>query len=362
MSSKSLATEHGDLELPAFLPDATRGVVRCLDSNDLEAIGIDACVVNTLHLRHEPGISVVERAGGMHRFMRWDRPLASDSGGFQAFSLARSGGGSVHVTNKELAYRRFKGDERHTLSPEQCIKLQFDLGADLMFCLDECTHPDQAEDAQRASVDHTIEWAKRCRAEFLTRAQRLEPSRRPKLFAVVQGGTSVELRKRCAGELVAIGFEGYAYGGWPVDDEGRLLDAVGLTAESLPRDAPKHALGIGKLESIVRTHALGYDLFDCVLPTRDARMGRLYVLDPDLDATIRTASKPSSYVYVKDDKHFDSDAPVDASCDCSTCARYSRGYLRHLFAIGETTAGRLATIHNLRAYVRLMHALRAATS
>src|SRR5437870_4397969 len=294
---RELITTHGPLALPAFLPDATRATVRALDAADLEACGVKGLVVNTLHLSQKPGATVVERAGGLHRFMGWQRPILSDSGGFQVFSLARESCELVRVTNHGVQFRRHKADDKHLLTPEKCIQQQFDLGADILYCLDHCTHPSESAESQRLSVDHTIDWARRCKLEFERRIERVAQAERPKLFAAVQGGPDPELRRRCAQELVAIGFDGYGFGGWPIDDAGVLVEAVGQVAELLPADVPKHALGIGKPENLVAAFRLGYDLFDCVLPTRDARHGRLYVFDDGWEATCRHQRQFYSFVY-----------------------------------------------------------------
>jgi queuine tRNA-ribosyltransferase len=354
-----LPTAHGPLPLPAFLPDGTRAVVRALDAGDLEACGVVGLVVNTLHLANHPGGTVVAQAGGVHRFMGWRGPIVSDSGGFQVFSLARESADLVRVTSDGLQYRRHKKDDKRRLTPEKCIQQQFDLGADILYCLDHCTHPAESAEIQRTSVTNTIDWARRCKAEFDRRLAGWSGGERPKLFAVIQGGPDPDLRRRCAAELLAVGFDGYGFGGWPIADDGALVDAVAQVAELLPADGPKHALGIGKPANIVAAFRLGYSIFDCVLPTRDARHGRLYVLDDGWEGACRRGAEFCSYIYARDDCHIRDDRPIDAGCDCHSCARYSRAYLHHLFRTDEGVAHRLATIHNLRTYARLMARLAA---
>lgn len=355
---RTLSTAHGPLALPAFLPDGTRAVVRALDATDLDACGVQGLVVNTLHLAKHPGATVVARAGGVHRFMGWPGPIVSDSGGFQVFSLARESADLVHVTSHGMHYRRHKKDDKTLLSPEKCIQQQFDLGADILYCLDHCTHPDEPAEAQQVSVKHTIDWARRCKQEFDRRLERWPGGERPKLFAVVQGGADPELRRRCAEELVGIGFDGFGFGGWPINDAGTLVDAVGQVAGLLPADAPKHALGVGKPENLVAAFRLGYDIFDCVLPTRDARHGRLYVLDESWE---QLGPRFSSFFYALDDGHVADGRPIDERCDCRLCRRFSRAYLHHLFRTDEGVAHRLATMHNLRTYSRLMTRLADVT-
>jgi len=352
-----LATQHGDISLPAFLPDATRGGVRTLDSADLEACGLEALMVNVFHLSESPGSEVISSAGGIHRFMGSSLPIACDSGGFQIYSLAvseRKGS----VTNRGFVYKTGKGKKR-TLTPEKSVERQLKLGADIVFCLDHCTHSDADAKDQQESVEHTVAWAARCRQTFddvMDRMGTAEESR-PLLYAVVQGGESVDLRTRCADALMAIGFDGYGYGGWPVSGAGKLVDAVGLVAELTPPDAPKHGLGIGSPENVAAAFQMGYCTFDCTLPTRDARQGRLYVTESPLETSIPTG-RFYDYLYIEDERYVRDASPVDPSCPCACCTRYTRSYLNHLFKVGESTGLRLATIHNLTFYARLMRRLR----
>jgi queuine tRNA-ribosyltransferase len=349
----TLQTAHGPLRLPAFLPDATRGVVRCVDSADLTAAGVQGLVACAFHLARRPGGQVVRAAGGLHRFMGWQGPLAVDSGGFQVFSLLRESPKLGGVTKQGFHYRLAPGEGRKLLTPAKCIRQQFRLGADVMVCLDHCTHGEAPADVQRQSVRHTIDWARRCKDEFERLAA--ERPQRPILFAVVQGGRDPELRRRCAEALVEIGFDGYAFGGWPIVGDNQLSEMVDLVAEVLRPHGPLWALGIGKPEHVVAAARLGYGLMDCVIPTRDARHRRLYVWRDEPAAGERFYEQ----LYIQDEKHTRDGAPVDERCDCACCRRYSRAYLHHLFRVGDGLAPRLATIHNLRFYTRLMASLRA---
>ena len=357
-----LETAHGALALPAFLPDATRAGVRAVDARDLRLIGVAGVVVNSFHLLRTPGARLVKEAGGVHQFMDWDRPVVSDSGGFQVYSLIRQNPGAGVIRPNEVIFREPSSGERISLTPEKVVQIQFQLGSDVVMCLDDCTNAADPLDEQERSVERTVRWAKRCKAEFEKLvAGRKRQKQRPLLFAVVQGGASAELRRRCAEELAALGFDGYGYGGWPLDVEGNLLvDAMGLLAEALPTGVTLHALGVGRPDHVVRAAALGYTIFDCSLPTRDARHHRLYAFLPGMD---RRRPKPGATfyesVYILDQKHANDFGPVDASCDAPCCTRYSRAYLRHLFKVEDITAERLASIHNLRFYVRLLDALRA---
>ena len=351
-----LHTAHGDLEMPAFLPDATRGVVKAVDAGDLRACGVRGLVVNALHLSSHPGTSLVASVGGIHRFMGWDGPVVSDSGGFQVLSLIAASPKAGGVSGHGFTYRLDKG-EKKTLTPEKSIQRQFQIGADVMFCLDHCTHPDEAREAQEASVAHTVVWARQCKTAFLQYLDRRRgDDPRPLLFAVAQGGNDPALRRRCVAELVEIGFDGYGFGGWPIDAEGQLSDAVGLVAELIPEGMPKHALGIGKPENLARAFRMGYDLFDCAIPTRDARRKRLYVFK---DAPGLRGDEFYEYLYIEDERYARDARPIDAQCGCLCCQRYSRAYLRHLFEVEDALALRLATMHNLTFYSALIEGLKA---
>jgi queuine tRNA-ribosyltransferase len=242
-------------------------------------------------------------------------------------------------------------------------------GADVLVCLDDCTNADDGEDVQRESVRRTIAWAKRCKAEFeklaesqeqkAKSAQRVnqstnQPANRPLLFAVIQGGGSRALRKQCAEALLEIGFDGFGYGGWPLDSSGNLLmEIVSYTRELVPREIPMHALGIGHPHNVVACVGMGYEIFDCAMPTRDARHGRLYAFNDD-PTQLSFDDKWFSYVYVADDKFLKTNQPVSEFCDCPACQRYSRGYLHHLYHIKDAAFLRLATLHNLRFMAQLV--------
>jgi len=360
MMRSALNTLHGELPLPAFIPDATRAVVRSADSVDLAEARVPGLMVNTFHLSAGPGVSAVASVGGIHSFMGWSGLVAADSGGFQVFSLLSENPALGSVTDRGFVYRRAKGGERQTLTPEKCIERQFRMGADIMFCLDYCTHPGAPASIQSESVRLTVEWARRCQETFLRQAdqRRLGDSDRPLLFAVVQGGDDRELRRVCADQLAEMGFDGYGYGGWPIADDGRLVDGVGMVAELTPDDVPRHALGIGKPENVVRAAAMGYDTFDAVIPTRDARHKRLYVACDGFASLTWKAEDFYENLYIHDARFARDRRPVEQSCDCLCCRNYSRAYLRHLFDIGDSLALRLATIHNLRFYTRLMSRIR----
>ncbi len=352
----ALHLPHGQLALPAFLPDATRGVVRGVDSADLEGCGVQSVVMNTFHLMQHPGSSTIQALGGLHKMFGWSGPIVTDSGGFQVYSLIRQNPAYGSLTGKGATFRPPGSSRRFNLTPEKSIQLQIAYGADVLFCLDDCTHADDPLDVQRESVTRTIHWARRCKAEFerVIAQKGLAPGKRPLLFAVIQGGGERDLRRECAEALLEIGFDGFGYGGWPLDGEGRLLtDMLAYTRELVPPEYPLHALGVAHPANIVTCARLGYALFDGAMPTRDARHGRLYTfLSEALEG------EWFAYTYVHDRKHIKSDAPVSRFCDCPCCTRYSLGYLHHLFKINDSLYVRLATLHNLRFMVQLTERLR----
>jgi len=352
------------MTFPLFLPDATRGVVRSLDTRDLEEAGIEGLVVNPYHLWSRPGIEVLKKRDGIKRWMNWNGWIVSDSGGFQLLSLIYREPSFGRITERGVIFSRdaHGGQKKFFLTPEKSIQIQFDLGADILICLDDCPPPQATRVENELSVRRTIEWARRCRAEYwrLVKKAKMKESQRPLLLAVIQGGQERKARERCAGELVKIGFDGYCFGGWPLDHQGKLnLEILSLTAKLIPDGVPKFALGVGDPQSIVACFKMGYNIFDCVLPTRDARHQRLYVFseEPRKENLLR-GKKIFAYLYLTRGKYADDQKPISSFCDCFTCQNYSRAYLHHLFKIGDSLAWRLATIHNLRTYTKLIEILR----
>ena len=345
---KYIQLPHGKLPLPNYLPDATRGVVRTLDSADLEGCKVEALVMSTYHLMQTPGSTTIQALGGLHRMTGWQRPIITDSGGFQIYSLIRQNPKFGSLSNKGATFRIEGGAHKFHLTPEKSIQLQISYGADVVICLDDCTHVDDTLVTQAESVQRTIDWARRSKVEFIRMLEQKKtpPDHRPLLFAVIQGGGVNDLRKQCAEALLEIGFDGFGFGGWPLDSQGVLLtDILGYTRSLIPGEFPLHALGVAHPANVTNCFHLGYDLFDGAMPTRDARHGRLY-------------SEDSTYVYITDHRHIKSAGPISPNCDCLTCTRYSMGYLHHLFKIGDSLSLRLATIHNLRFITRLVESLR----
>ncbi len=351
----SITTLHGDIHLPLFMPDATRAIVKTVDSTDLVECGIEGIMVNGLHLAIHPGITALNASGGVHRFMNWKGLLACDSGGFQVLSLLDQSPESGSVTNKGFIFRYPGSSKKRILTPEKSIQFQLKIHSDIVFCLDYCTHPDAPASLQKSSVERTIEWARRSRNEFDCLIDRNKIDQPPMLFAVVQGGADPALRRQCAEALLKIGFDGFGFGGWPISGDGQLTDMVEYTTELIPGSYPLHGLGIGKPENVVKAFGMGYHLFDCVIPTRDARHKRLYVF---IDAENDLNGDFYSYIYMQDDQYSRDKRPLEEGCDCACCSGYSRAYIHHLFRIRDPLAQRLATIHNLRFYSRLIELLR----
>ena len=348
---------RGAVRLPAFFPDATRGTVKCVDAHDLEGCGVAGIVANAYHLMTHPGQSAVKNLGGLHGFMNWKRPILTDSGGFQVFSLIGENARFGEIQDNQIIFRPENSGEKIVFTPEKCIRAQFDYGSDIMMCLDYCTRPDAPPDINRKSVDITIKWARRCKEEYDAILKSKKPKGRPLIFGIIQGGGDRALRRECASALVELGFDGFGFGGWPLDSQNRLVyDILAYTAELMPDSSVKYAMGIGKPEEMAACAKMGYNLFDCVIPTREARHNRLYVYgDRYASAGDIDIEDPDfyGYHYIADDKNRRDPRPVSKLCDCHCCQNHSRAYLRHLAAVGDPLAGRLATIHNLRFYTML---------
>lgn len=355
----NLQIREKNLTLPVFLPDATLGYVRAVDSQDLASVGITAVVMNTFHLMQKPGSSTIQAFNGLHRYADWPGVIITDSGGFQAYSLIHQSDQFGSLTDKGIIFRPEGKDRKFILSPEKSIQLQFSYDSDVVICLDDCTHVDAPREEQELSVARTLDWAKRCKTEYERQIdqRQLDDAHKPMIFGVIQGGGFPDLRCKCAEGLLEIGFDGFGYGGWPLDTNGNLLsEIVGLTRELVPEELPMHALGIGHPLNLVETYRLGYDIFDCALPTRDARHGRLmrFTTPPE---TPLEGKAWLEYVYMQDKKYIKDTRPVSEFCDCPVCTHYSLGYLHHLFKTGDWLFYRLATLHNLRFMTQLTERL-----
>ncbi len=356
--NSGITLPHGKLDFPVYLPDATYGMVRSADAADLERVNVQGLVMNTFHLMQKPGGLTVQSLGGMHKMSGWNRPIITDSGGFQAYSLIRENSRFGKMTQNGITFYPEGSKRKLLLSPEKTVQLQMAFDTDIVICLDQCTHVSDDLETQSASVKRTIDWAKRCKNEYerlLGQSER-KSELPPKIFGVIQGGGSFELRRICSEALLEIGFDGFGFGGWPLDSEGNLLfDVLQFVRESIPARFPLHALGIGHPENLVRCFELGYDLFDCAMPTRDARHGRLYAFQ---DQSPQFSGRWLRYLYIDDEKYIRSAQPLSPVCDCPVCSRYSAGYLRHLFKMNDALFPRLATLHNVRMMTLLTEMLR----
>jgi queuine tRNA-ribosyltransferase len=359
-----LVTPHGEVETPVFMPVGTLGSVKGVPQETLEELGAQLVLANTYHLYLRPGCDAVRDLGGLHRFMSWERALLTDSGGYQVFSLSEL----RKISEQGVEFRSHLDGSTHFFTPESATAAQIALGADVIMAFDECTEYPASPAAARRSMELTLRWAERCQAYFQQHkgevpwgksvervgVPRLRPpaagSARDEdhtqaLFGIVQGGMHAHLRRESAERTVALGFEGYAIGGLSVGEPRELTrEMVEATLPHLPADRPRYLMGVGTPEEIVTYARLGVDMMDCVLPTRAARHGLLYTSEGKL--SIKSAR------YARDQR------PVDARCRCPVCARYTRAYLRHLYASGEVLAGVLNTIHNLAFYLDTMRAVR----
>jgi queuine tRNA-ribosyltransferase len=330
-----LRTPHGEVSTPAFMPVATQGTVKATTPHELRELGADIILANAYHLYLRPGAELVEQMGGLHAFMGWDGPILTDSGGYQVFSLKDL----CQVSEDGVHFRSHLDGSAHFLTPESVVRTQERLGVDIAMVLDECVPgPAIHEEAERA-VARTTRWAERA-VGVHTRTDQV-------LFGIVQGGVYHDLREQSAHELVNLPFPGYAVGGLSVGEDPRVtLQLAAYTVRFLPADKPRYLMGVGTPEQLVRYVALGFDMFDCVMPTRNARNGTLFTRMGKLN--IRRAE------YATDPR------PVDEECACYTCRHFSRAYLRHLAMAGEILSARLNTLHNLYFYQQLMRSMRQA--
>lgn len=358
----ALTTRRGVLATPFFMPDATRASVRGLTNTQLRDVGIVPMVVNTYHLLLQPGMELMRTVGGVHALMQWDGPLLSDSGGYQVYSLIHKNAALGTITEEGAVFKSVMDGKRHVLTPEKAIQVQYDLGVDMMVMLDDPRPNDAPRAVFEAATDRTLRWAQRCRAEYDRQiaVRGLDAASRPLLFGVVQGGPFADIRARCAEGLAAIGCDGYGFGGRHVDVAGNFMaDIVAHTAACIPDAAPRFALGIGTPADIVRCHAVGWDFFDCVIPTREGRHGRLFTYTHTDSAQMRRSPDDFYHTINITNARYRADmTPVDPTCTCPACVHHTRAYIHHLFRAREPLGAQLAALHNLRFFVRLMESLR----
>jgi queuine tRNA-ribosyltransferase len=382
---KKIKTNHGILQTPFFMPDATRGLVKFLSPEEVAGAGIKALVVNTLHLYLEPGLKIIKKAGGIHQFMNWGGPILSDSGGYQVFSLIHKNPKMGKITDRGAVFHSPTDGSRHEITPEKAMQIQFDLGVDMMVCLDDCPPNEYSRADLAKAVARTIVWAKRCKIEYAKqiKKRKISQAKRPLLFGVIQGGVELDLREHCARELVKISFDGYGFGARHVDREGKFLDKVlKFTADLIPRDKIKFALGVGAPVDIVRCQQMGWDIFDCVIPTREGRHGKLFYYKKNSPLGRGGAASATGWVSGRlalpkllgegggvsgnfyqtiniGNSRFAADfSPINPASKIPELRNHSKAYLRHLFKINDPLGARLASLNNLEFYAELMNKIK----
>ena len=331
-------TGRGDIETPVFMPVGTLATVKSLSPEDLLSCGAQIILGNTYHLYLRPGCDVIQAFSGLHRFMHWERPILTDSGGFQVFSLARL----RKISEEGADFQSHIDGSRHLLTPEKAIEIQLCLNSDIIMCLDQCIAYPATEKEAADAMGLTVRWARRCKTAWKDRAADAQA-----LFGIVQGGMYPELRRASAEALVEMEFPGYAIGGLSVGEPADvMLEMAEITLRHLPRSSPRYIMGVGTPENLVELVSRGADMFDCVMPSRNARNGQLFT--------------PKGVLNISNARFRTDTAPIDAQCACYTCRHYSRAYLRHLYLSREILAYRLNTIHNIHYYIRLMGQMRDA--
>jgi len=332
-----MATGHGPIETPVFMPVGTAGSVKAVSPEDLRDCGCRVILGNTYHLYLRPGCGVIDEFDGLHRFMNWQGPILTDSGGFQIFSLAKIS----KVTKSGFSFQSHIDGSAHLMTPEDAIAIQTRLGADIIMCLDQCIPYPAGETETKNALDLTTRWARRSKSAW----EKTEAGNT--LFGIIQGGTDPDLRRQSARELIEIDFPGYAVGGLSVGEpKALMLEIADMTLPLLPEDRPRYVMGVGTPLDLVRLVAMGADMFDCVMPTRNARNGQLFTDTGPINianARFRTDTQP-----------------IDPNCRCYTCRNFSRAYLHHLYRSRELLVYRLNTIHNLYYYLNLMDSIRNA--
>ncbi len=333
-----VSTAHGEIETPIFMPVGTLGSVKSVAPEELRAAGVQIILGNTYHLYLRPGCDVIEKFSGLHRFMNWDGPILTDSGGFQVFSLAKLS----KITEEGVTFQSHIDGSKHLLSPEKAVEIQTCLDSDIIMCLDQCIQYPASHDEAETALELTTRWASRCKQAWEETTRGCSA-----LFGIVQGGMYKDLRERSAEQLAEIDFPGFALGGLSVGEpKDVMMEIADAALPLLPDDKPKYIMGVGTPGDLVNLVDLGADMFDCVMPTRNARNGQLF--------TGRKAFNISNSRFKEDVR------PVSSDCDCYTCRNYSRAYLRHLYMSRELLAYRLNSIHNIHYYLNLMKRMRTA--
>ena len=333
-----IQTVHGAIETPVFMPVGTLGSVKSLSPEELVEAGAQVILGNTYHLYLRPGCDVIDKFDGLHGFIHWDRPILTDSGGFQVFSLAKL----AKLSEEGVTFQSHIDGSKHLLTPEKAIEIQTGLGSDIMMCLDNCIQYPATREQSRAALETTTQWALRCK-----QAWRETKNDSNTLFGIVQGSMFKDLRRRSADELMNIGFNGYAIGGLSVGEPAEMmLEMADFTLPLLPEDRPRYIMGVGTPENLIELAALGADMFDCVLPTRNARNGQLFT--------------QNGAINISNSQFKDDTGPIESDCRCYTCRSFSRAYLRHLYMARELLAYRLNTIHNVYFFIDFVKRMRQA--
>jgi len=326
-----IISPHGKVATPAFMPVATRAAVKAISNEELAASGVEMLISNAYHLYLRPGEEVIKKAGGLHKFMGWPRLIATDSGGFQVFSLAKL----RKINSEGVEFRSHIDGSKHFFTPESVIDFQLALGSDIMMPLDECVHYPADKKYTADSLELTLNWARRSKKRFIEREGKTS------LFGIVQGSTYLDLRKKCALELVDLDMDGYAIGGTGVGEESELIrEVTDHTVSFLPEDKLRYLMGVGTIPDMLEAISSGVDMFDCVIPTRNGRNGQALTFGGEKQ--IRNANFKEDFV------------PIDAGCDCFTCRNYTKGYIRHLFNVNEMLGARLVSLHNISFYATLI--------
>ena len=334
-----LVTVHGEIQTPCFMPVGTQATVKTLSNQELKDVGAQVILCNAYHLFLRPGAEIIKQAGGLHKFMNWDKPILTDSGGYQVFSLAKL----MKVKEEGVSFQSHIDGAKHHLTPEDVIKFQQVLGSDIMMPLDECIPYPSEKDRARQAMELTLRWAKRSDADF--ERQQTTDNRHQLLFGIVQGSTYPDLRVECAKQLVDLDFPGYALGGISVGEPTDLMyEIIEKTIEHLPQDKPRYLMGVGTPLDIIEAVERGVDMFDCVVPTRNGRNGTAFTWKGKLN--VRGASFAKDFM------------PIDENCGCYTCKNHTRAYIRHLFNTDEILGLRLVSLHNLFFYSEFMVKLR----
>ena len=333
-----IQTYHGAIETPVFMPVGTRGSVKSITPEELRDAGAQIILGNTYHLYLRPGCDVISRFAGLHQFMHWDGPILTDSGGFQVFSLAKL----ANISEEGVTFQSHLDGSSHLLTPAKVIEIQNCLGSDIIMCLDDCIQYPATKEDSLTALEITTGWAKRCK-----QAWQETNNKRNALFGIVQGGMFLDLRQRSVEELINIDFPGYAVGGLSVGEPTEvMLEVAAHSLPQLPATKPRYIMGVGTPENLIELVALGADMFDCVLPTRNARNGQMFT--------------SFGTVNISNAQYKEDTEPLDSDCQCYTCRNYSRAYLRHLYMARELLAYRLNTIHNVHFFIDFMKQIRQA--